>query len=655
MSPRGGPGIARAALERARRPLVPVALVALGLGPGMGCAAHPRPLSRSARSAPAPAPAPPGAGGVAVVAPRPPPAAARALRELADAYWSAHLDADPIEATLLGYPGYGSRMPDESPAGRARIEARLRALRDRIPAEVPAGALEDPTADAERVTRGLLLGEIDRELAFAGCRLEEWSVDPRDGPQVAYLDLAGLQPVRTRADGAALLGRWRLMPSTLDQKIDNLRRGLGAGKSSPRSEVARVLRQLDELLARPVPEWPLVVGPATRASGADWTPAAAEAFRRELTEVVADAIRPAFARYRRVVADEILPRARGDADVGILRLPGGAACYRALVEVYTSEPLDPAEVHQIGLDELARIRREMEALGPVAIGTADFTEIQRRLRAADPRLFFTSRAEVEATAAAALARAAAAMPRFLGRVPRTPCVVKRIEAHEEKDSPIAYYRQPAVDGSRPGTYLVNTYAPETRPRFEAEGLAFHESIPGHHVQIALAQEMTGVPEFQRHLGVTAFVEGWGLYAEGLADELGLYSSPLARLGRLGMEAWRAGRLVVDTGIHALGWSRAEAVQFLVDHTTIARNNIENEVDRYIGWPGQALAYKIGELELRRLRRGAEGRLGSRFDLRRFHDAVLGQGALSLPVLGDEIARWTRREEAPLPLPAGGGH
>jgi uncharacterized protein (DUF885 family) len=616
----------------------------------MGCGAHPRP---SPRSAPSLAPPSAGAVAVAVVAPGPPPGAARALRELADAYWSAHLDADPIEATLLGYPGYASRMPDESPAGRARIEARLRAIRTRIPAEVPASALEDPTADAERVTRGLLLGEIDRELAFAGCRLEEWSVDPRDGPQVAYLDLAGLQSVKNRADGAALLGRWHLMPATIDQKIGNLRRGLGAGKSSPRSEVARVLRQLDELLARPVSDWPLVVGPATRASGADWTPAAAEAFRRELTEVVVDAIRPAFARYRRVVAEEIFPRARGDADVGILRLPGGAACYRALVEVYTSEQLDPAKVHQLGLDELARIRREMEALGPVAIGTSGFTEIQKRLRAADPRLFFTSREEVEATAAAALARAAAAMPRFLGRVPRTPCVVKRIEAHEEKDSPIAYYRQPAVDGSRPGTYLVNTYAPETRPRFEAEGLAFHESIPGHHVQIALAQEMTGVPEFQRHLGVTAFVEGWGLYAEGLADELGLYSSPLARLGRLGMEAWRAGRLVVDTGIHALGWSRAEAVQFLVDHTTIARNNIENEVDRYIGWPGQALAYKIGELELRRLRREAERRLGSRFDLRRFHDAVLGRGALSLPVLGDEIARWTRREEAP--LPAGGGN
>jgi len=578
------------------------------------------------------------------VAPGPAPASfGRTLRTLADAYWAARLDNDPIEATLLGYPGYAARMPDESTEGRARSESRLRDLHARLMAELPVPAFEAVASDADRVTRGLLQGELERDLAFVGCRLEEWSVDPRDGPQVSYLDLAGLQSVKTQADGGALLARWRHMPETLHQKIDNLRRGLAAGKTSARSEVERVVRQLDELLARPVPEWPLVA-PADRATGGDWTPVAAAAFRRDLVAVVTDGIRPAFARYRRLVVDEILPRARGDAEVGISHLPGGAACYAALTAVYTSESLDPRQVHQLGLDELLRIRRAMEALGPAALGTSDFTEIQRRLRSQDPAMYFTTR-EVEAAATQALSKASAAMPRFLGRTPRTPCVVKRIEAHEEKDSPIAYYRQPAVDGSRPGTYYINTYAPETRPRFEAEALAFHEAIPGHHVQIALAQEMTDVPEFQRHLGVTAFVEGWGLYAEGLADELGLYDGPLSRLGRLGMEAWRAGRLVVDTGIHALGWSRTQAVELLVSSTTSARNNIENEVDRYIGWPGQALAYKIGELELRRLRREAEARLGPAFDLRRFHDVVLGRGALSLPVLAGEVERWLARESA----------
>ena len=254
-------------------------------------------------------------------------------------------------------------------------------------------------------------------------------------------------------------------------------------------------------------------------------------------------------------------------------------------------------------------------------------------------MFFASREQVEATARDALARASAAMPRFLGRLPRTSCEVKRIEPHEEKDAPIAYYRQPAVDGSRPGAYYVNTYHPETRPRFESESLAFHEAVPGHHVQIALAQEMSYVPAFRKHLGVTAFVEGWGLYAERLADELNLYSSPLTRMGRLSMEAWRAARLVVDTGIHALGWSRADAVRFLLENTTMAANNIENEVDRYIGWPGQALAYKLGELEILRLRTKAQHALRARFDLGRFHDVVLGNGAVSLPALSREIDRW----------------
>jgi uncharacterized protein (DUF885 family) len=224
--------------------------------------------------------------------------------------------------------------------------------------------------------------------------------------------------------------------------------------------------------------------------------------------------------------------------------------------------------------------------------------------------------------------------------------VKRIESHEEKDAPIAYYREPAIDGSRPGTYYVNTYDPGSRPRFESEALAFHEAVPGHHVQIALAQEMTGVPEFRKHLGVTAFVEGWGLYAERLADELGLYSSPLMRMGRLNLEAWRAARLVVDTGIHALGWSRSQAVRFLTENTAVAANNIENEVDRYIGWPGQALAYKLGELEILKLRSEARRRMGSAFDLARFHDVVLASGAVSLSVLRGEVTRWAESGVTP---------
>ena len=222
-------------------------------------------------------------------------------------------------------------------------------------------------------------------------------------------------------------------------------------------------------------------------------------------------------------------------------------------------------------------------------------------------------------------------------------MVKRIDEFEERDAPIAYYRPAAIDGSRPGTYYVNTYEPKTRARYEVEALAFHESVPGHHIQIAIAQELTGLPEFRKHAGVTAFIEGWGLYAEGLADELGLYKGGRERLGRLNFDAWRACRLVVDTGIHAMGWSREQAIAFFEDNVILAKENIVNEVDRYIAWPGQALAYKLGELEIRKLRAQVQARLGTRFDMRLFHDRLLGGGAVSLPVLREQTEAWLGTE------------
>ena len=280
----------------------------------------------------------------------------------------------------------------------------------------------------------------------------------------------------------------------------------------------------------------------------------------------------------------------------------------------------------------------MARIGKAAFGTGALPDLRRRLRG-DPAAFFRARGDIETAARKALARAHAAEPRFLGRLPRTPCVVKRIDAFEEKDAPIAYYRPAAVDGTRPAAYYVNTYKPETRARYEVEALAFHESVPGHHIQIAIAQELTGLPEFRKHAGVTAFVEGWGLYAEGLADELGLYKGARERLGRLNFDAWRASRLVVDTGIHSMGWSRSKAIAFFEENAILAKDNIVNEVDRYIAWPGQALAYKVGEREIRRLRADAEKRLGPKFDVKAFHDLLLGGGAVSLPVLRERIDEW----------------
>jgi uncharacterized protein (DUF885 family) len=555
------------------------------------------------------------------------------LAGLAAQYWEGRLTADPIEATLLGDRRFDDRMPDQSPEAEERDVARLEALQARV-AALDGVVASDRVMD--RVTWGALRGEIASDLALRRCRLHEWTVDPRDGPQVLFLTLAHLQTTATPAQGRALVSRWQKMGRDLDGRIANLRRGLAAGKVATRGAVERVIRQLDDLLARPAAEW--VMAEPGRAGHPDWPAEDQAAVRDGVNQAVEGVIRPGFARYREVLRGEILPRARADEKVGLLNVPGGPDCYQRLIKVHTSLELSPSEIHQIGIEEVARIRAEMSALGAKVLGTGDLAAIQKRLRS-DPALYFQTREEVEAKAEQALRRAEAAMPRFFGRLPRTPCTVKRVEPFEEKDTTIAYYRQPAVDGSRSGTYYINTYAPTTRPRYEAEVLAFHESVPGHHTQIALAQEMKDLPEFRKHLGPTSFVEGWALYVERLADEMGLYSGDLDRLGMLSFDAWRASRLVVDTGLHVKGWSRQQAIRYMLDNTALAENNIDNEVDRYIGWPGQALAYKIGQREILALRAQAEHALGPAFSLPGFHDMLLENGAIGLPVLRQQVESW----------------
>jgi uncharacterized protein (DUF885 family) len=314
-----------------------------------------------------------------------------------------------------------------------------------------------------------------------------------------------------------------------------------------------------------------------------------------------------------------------------MHVANGAKSYRQLIQVHTSLDISPDELHETGLREVARINGEMEVLGEKVFDLRERKLILQRLRS-DPSLYFRTRDEVAEKAESALQRAKASIPKWFGRLPKADCDVVRMEEHEEKHSTIAYYRQPSADGSRPGRYYINTSAPETRPRYEAEVLAYHESIPGHHLQIAIAQELEGMPQFRKYSGVTAFIEGWGLYTERLAEEMGLYSSDLDRIGVLSYDAWRASRLVVDTGMHARGWTRQQSIDFMLGNTALAENNIMNEVDRYITWPGQALAYKTGQLEILRLREEAKRRLGSKFDIRKFHDMLLGDGAVALGTL-----------------------
>jgi uncharacterized protein (DUF885 family) len=434
-----------------------------------------------------------------------------------------------------------------------------------------------------------------------------------------------------------MVARWRAMGPYLDQHIANLRRGLAAGKVAARDPVEKVVNGLAAVLASPDATWALLT--PLKAERPEWSAAQRDAFGEGLAGAVRDSVRPALERYRRFLAGEVLPRVRPEERAGIAHVPGGEQAYRRLIGVHTTLDLTPEAVHETGLREVERIDGEMAALGARVLGVADRAALLRRLRT-DPTLHFNTRDEVQAKAAAALARANAAVPRWFGRLPIAGCEVVRIGTHEEQHTTTAYYRQPAADGSRPGQYFINTYAPESRPRYEAEALAYHEAVPGHHLQMALAQELTHLPAFRRFSEVTAYLEGWALYTERLAGEMGLYSGDLDRIGMVSYDAWRACRLVVDTGMHALGWSRRQAIDFMLEHTALSEQNIGNEVDRYLVWPAQALAYKVGQLELLRLRAEAEQRLGARFALPAFHDAVLGHGPLALPALRRALSRST---------------
>ncbi len=549
---------------------------------------------------------------------------ADALARLAKEYWEERMYNEPLFATALGDRRFDDRFPDISPEGRKRAIRQYEEVVRRC-----KSIDERRLPGRDGITRTALLVDAESVVDYCSCGLDEWVVDPLQGIQVELMNVESYQPVRTVEEGLAMVKRWQAIRQYLGQHVVNLQNGIAERRVAVRAAVEKVLEELDDVLAKPDSEWALL-RPLSVDHG-DWTEGDKEEFKRGLEAAVRDSARPAFAMYRDFLRAELLPAARPQDKPGIMYISRGSEVYPKLIRVHTSLELTPAQLHGTGMSEVAKINGEMEGLGEKVFGTGDRKEILRRLRT-DPSLYFSSRDEVAAKAETALARANAAISKWFGRLPGAPCEVVRMEEHEEKHSTIAYYRPPAADGSRPGRYYINTSAPETRPRYEAEALAYHESVPGHHLQIAIAQELEGIPEFRKNSGVTAFIEGWGLYSERLADEMGLYSSDLDRIGILSFDAWRACRLVVDTGMHAMGWTRAQAIDFMMENTALARNNVVNEVDRYITWPGQALAYKTGQLEIVRLREAAKKRLGARFDIRRFHDVLLGNGAVPLQVL-----------------------
>lgn len=524
------------------------------------------------------------------------------LAALCDEYWEFRLRQDPVWATYLGDRRYDHLLPDLSAEGRA---AERRALESFL---IRARAVTALT-DADRVTADILIRRLELSIEAFDHKFYQWDVDQMEGPHVWLFELVNHHPLKDTEGRRTFAARLQAFPRYMDQYIANLREGLREGRVAPRIAVDRVLDQLKAHLAARVTDWPI--------STAD-------------PEGAATHVRPAFEKLKAFLESEYRPREAP----GLSALPGGEAAYRFRIRYHTSLDATAENLHRIGLDELAAIEREMRAIAK----TDDLKEFAARLRA-DRANFATSREEYLEGFRRILRHVDAKLPQYFDRLPKTGYEVKAIEEYREKDSVAAFYYSPPEDGSRPGIFYANCYRPETRPRYTMAALAVHEAVPGHHLQIALAMELEGLPKFRRHVGFTAFVEGWALYTERLADEMGVYENDLERYGMLTYQAWRAARLVVDTGLHAFDWSRERAIEFFREHLALSDVEILNEIDRYIIWPGQALAYKVGQREIQALRAEAQVRLGARFDIRRFHHEVLRHGAIPLPTLRMMIERW----------------
>ncbi|MFD0202168.1 MULTISPECIES: DUF885 domain-containing protein [Saccharothrix] len=535
--------------------------------------------------------------------------------ELADELLDLMFTQAPLGATVYGVPGYDHRLADHrletEQAARARavdIAARARALPE----------------DDDPVTRAVVIQQAEAMVDQIDALGVEYTItDSFFAPAAELLSVMPTTVLPDAGSERAYLDRLAAIPDFLRRIADRHLAGAAAGRTPVQHLVDAAVAHVDRYLAADA-------DPLAR-------PAGGESFEAERERLLADVVRPAFAAYRDVIAGI---EGRPTDQVGLSRLPGGEAMYAALARTQTTTNRTPKELHQTGLDVIASLAHEYAEVGRRVFGTSDVAEVLERMRT-DPALRWTSEDELITAAREAVTRAEQAAPRWFGRVPEQRCQVEPVPAADAPGAPIAYYSPPSPDGLRAGTYYANTYRVRERFRYQAEAIAFHEAVPGHHFQITLAQQLTELPMLRRVAHVTAYLEGWGLYTERLADEMGLYSDDVARLGMLAMDSMRAGRLVVDTGLHAHGWSRERAIEYLLANTPLALVEIENEVDRYLAAPGQALAYMVGRLEIQRIRAAAEEALGDRFDIREFHDVLLGGGPLPLAVLDEVVAEWAR--------------
>jgi uncharacterized protein (DUF885 family) len=554
---------------------------------------------------------------------------ARKIDALGNEYFTAWVRAFPIDALYAGIP--------EAPNDRLNYNslAAVRAWQGREDAwlaQLRSIEVDRVRGSPQEVTYGVLRETLEASRETRICHNDLLPLNQQGGFQINLPVLSQLQPLGTEKLRAEALARWRAMPAYIDGEISTLREGVRQGYTQPRLNAREVLEQLDDIL-RIAPAQSPFAGIADRDS--------TQGFRDSVVAIVAREILPAVRRYRTYLASDYIPHTR--EITALSALPHGAECYRALVRRYTTLDLEPRALYQLGLKQMAAIEAEMRPIAERSFGTSDLPALMERLRT-DSQYSFRSREEVIHTAEEAVARAKAAMPRWFGHLPKQDVIVDPCLPFEEKSGCPNSYVSGTADGTRPGRWRINSSVPQ--PRAPLEGTAFHETIPGHHLQGAIAQERAGNSPITRYFGFSGYWEGWALYAEYLAREMGIYSSDLYRLGELGEQALRAARLVVDPGLSVLGWTRQQAIDYMLVHLPYSRTTVESEVDRYIAGPGQATSYMVGRLEIERLRAEGEAGLGKGFDIRAFHDQVLENGAVPLSLLRSHVEAWIRSRSQP---------
>ena len=566
---------------------------------------------------------------------------AEALERLLAASWEFDLREDPLLATHAGDHRFDDRLPSLTLADVRRRIAAQRAFLAQWKA-IDRAAL----SPADRINYDIYGQLLSSELAEADFQMYLMPISNRDGFHISFAELPGDSRLDSTGDYEHYIARLRAFERYTAEHIELMRLGIKAGLTLPQItltdwrpsvETHIVTDPTKSLLYAPFREFPKQIPEADRAR--------LEAAGRA---AISESVVPGYRKFLLFMEKEYVPAARGS--IGASALPRGREFYRHRVRKFTTLDLSPEQVHEQGLAEVERIDGEMRSVKDKAGFKGDVAAFIAKLRT-DPKFYAASSEELLRHAAFVMKEIDGRLPKLFKTLPRSPCGLREVPAYIAPVTTTAYYSLPTGDGTQPGWYNVNTSNLPSRPLFELEALTCHEALPGHHLQLALQQELGQLPPMRRYAGFTAFVEGWGLYSERLGIELGLYRDPHSDFGRLSYEAWRACRLVVDTGIHYLGWSRQQANDFMAQHTALSLHNIRAEVDRYIAWPGQAVAYKIGELQIRKLRARAEEQLGSRFDVRAFHEVVLGSGAVPLGVLEDNVNDYIRSANATAAVPA----